>query len=317
MYTIKNITDCLSKNYISSMMRNKLIFCLDEDKNTSRQMTDFLIFLIHVNEQMMNNYSEMMKKYNDFFIQTSEQLEYSTYLSRNQIKKVKEKLQELKLIECDNKSHCQKTQFKVNYEEIVNLLNEKEHLFRERESEFNRIFEEKKQKEENRKKEKEEFFKEVNKLKYDNFNVLRDFMIQNNYTLIDSIIVSVVSKMYLKHKLVDFVFREVDLNTIRSLFVNDMTRKEEFDLMMNHEDKYNTLLRVLDVNRLIRACKSTSSEYYRIRDIYESLSIVDRYKSEYRTTDKDRNYTFENDEECDFIMRKLSSSEIQFYLEQN
>lgn len=302
MYTEKKIVDNLSTDKISLIMRNQLIFSLDENKNISREMTDFLIYLIQENEMMMKEKEELMKKNDYFFIRTSEQIEYKTYLSRCIQDKVKKKLKELKLIDYDNKSLFNQTRFKVNIEEITQLLNDNEIEFRNREY-FHQtqilLSKEKRDKHINFliecQQKNKDIFDEINHFKYEDFYSLRDFMIQNNFTLIDSIIISVVSKTYLFSKNEIFDFKLVDLNTIRK-YVSNISRVEE---QSNRDISID-----LDINRLIRACKSTKKGQF-IRDKYETLSLVDRYLYEEETMKINSDYRFEDDEFCEIIMNKI------------
>lgn len=75
MYTEEDIIQNLSTDKISLLIRNKLIFCLDNDTNTSRQMTDFLIYLIQENELMMREHLDLMREHDFYFIRTVECLD--------------------------------------------------------------------------------------------------------------------------------------------------------------------------------------------------------------------------------------------------
>ncbi len=149
----QDIIDSFSNNYISSIMRSRLIFfldCLYDDKNTSRQISDFLIYLIQENELMMREHLEMMREHDFYFIRTVEQIEYKTYLSKKIQEKVREKLKTLQLIQSDNKCMNKQTRYKVDISKITDYLNFYEKQFREREYKHQQIEEESKKKEKKR-----------------------------------------------------------------------------------------------------------------------------------------------------------------------
>ena len=147
MYTEEDIIQNLSTDKISLLIRNKLIFCLDNDTNTSRQMTDFLIYLIQENELMMREHLDLMREHDFYFIRTVEQIEYKTYLSKKIQEKVREKLNILQLIKTDNKCMNKQTRYKVDISRITDYLNSYENQFREREYRHQQIEEESKKKE--------------------------------------------------------------------------------------------------------------------------------------------------------------------------
>ena len=147
MYTEEDIIQNLSTDKISLLIRNKLIFCLDNDTNTSRQMTDFLIYLIQENELMMREHLDLMREHDFYFIRTVEQIEYKTYLSKKIQEKVREKLNTLQLIKTDNKCMNKQTRYKVDISRITDYLNSYENQFREREYRHQQIEEESKKKE--------------------------------------------------------------------------------------------------------------------------------------------------------------------------
>ena len=147
MYTEEDIIQNLSTDKISLLIRNKLIFCLDNDTNTSRQITDFLIYLIQENELMMREHLDLMREHDFYFIRTVEQIEYKTYLSKKIQEKVREKLNTLQLIKTDNKCMNKQTRYKVDISRITDYLNSYENQFREREYRHQQIEEESKKKE--------------------------------------------------------------------------------------------------------------------------------------------------------------------------
>ena len=307
MYTDQNIEDSLSSDRISMMLRSKLIFCLDENKNTAKQMTDMLIYLSQEYHLMFEQQLETLREHDFYFIRTAEQIEYKTFLTRRQQSNVIDKLNTLHLIDSDNKCLFQHNRFRVNFSKIAELLNNNEEAFREREHQHQLILDKSK---ENRHRQKEmknkktELFRQINKMKYEDYSTLESFMTEHNYTIIDSCIICLISKLYVKYQHKEFYFKEVDLNTIRK-YVTNVSRKEE----MSDEPKYVKF----DARRIIEACKDTSKSFL-TRDTCETLTFVDRYLSQKETAIFFRDYEFENDEDYQYLLNKVPEKTIDFYL---
>ena len=324
MYTEEDIIQNLSTDKISLLIRNKLIFCLDNDTNTSRQMTDFLIYLIQENELMMREHLDLMREHDFYFIRTVEQIEYKTYLSKKIQEKVREKLQRLELIKTDNKSMNKQIRYKVDITRITNRLNFFEKQFREREYKHQQIEEESKKKREKEIlrlkevkekqqsqemiKQKKELFEEINKLKYKSYDELEKFMFEHDYTEVDSIIVCLISKMYLKYQHKDFHFEERDLNKIR-YHVCNYTRSQE-----KRTKNKRRLFSSFKIERILRSCEDTSiHNSYLSKLNNDTFTFVDRYNSQDCNS---KDYKFEDEEDYEYLRDEVSDTMIEYYLNQ-
>lgn len=311
MYTEKYLHDHFASNYVSMIDRMKLLYFLNEKSKSSRDMTDLLIYLIHEHYQMMNQHVDLMTNNDFFFIRSVEQIEYKTRLSKHEQEQARVNLKELHLIEFDNKSICRSTRYKVNIEEIVKLFNDNELKFREIEQKHQIIEEKSKQyraKYIQKKKDKQEVFNQINKLKYKSYDEIESYMLKHEFTVSDAQIVCIVSKLYLKYKHKEYVFSEVDLNTIRKRTCN-LSREEENKLFQNYEELKSKIYYKFDDYGLVSACKSEKKSSL-VRDVYEALTLIDRFESSYSY----QKYDFSKDEDYEYLKNEVSENLIYHYL---
>ena len=307
MNTEQNIEESLSSDRVSMMLRSKLVFCLDENKNTAKQMTDLLIYLSQEHRFMFEQQFETLRQHDFYFIRTAEQIEYKTYLTRRQQSNVIEKLKTLHLIDSDNNCLFQQIRFRVNFSEIADLLNENEDAFREREHQHQLIVQksiENRHKQKDLRSKKTELFSQINNMKYEDYHTLEKFMIENGYTILDSLIICLISKLYVKYQHKEFYFKEVDLNKIR-MHVTNISRKDELSKKTQYVE--------FDIRRVIETCKDTTKNFL-IRDTCETLTFVDRYLSQKETSSNFKNYKFEEDEDYLFLKNKVSEKTLNYYL---
>ena len=155
---------------------------------------------------------------------------------------------------------------------------------------------------------KKELFEEINKLKYKSYDELEKFMLEHDYTVTDSIIICLISKMYLKYQHKDFHFEERDLNKIRYHVCNysrSLEKKES-----NKRRKYFSF----DVNRILRTCEDTKiHNYYLSKLNNDTFTFIDRYNSQYCHS---RNYNFKDEEDYEYLRDEVSDSMIEYYLNQ-